>query len=298
MEELPWQERYAKKVKSARQALRVVKRGDSVFVGSGAGVPQLLVEELARMSAEFADNEIVHLWTLGIAPYTEPKFKYQFRHNAFFIGDNVRDAVAEGRADYTPIFLSKIPKLFRSRRMRVDVEVIQVTPPNEHGFCSFGVSVDIVKPAAEAALYVIAEANPCMPWTLGDSFIHVNDIDVLVENEAPIPELSYPEADGIARGIGENMARLIIAVTGSVNQRGEVQAVGGVTEKVEGFYDVCRIKGATVDQGVIVPEQNVRNLMLRDDVVEAVRQGKFHLYSVETIDDGISILTGRDAGER
>jgi acyl-CoA hydrolase/GNAT superfamily N-acetyltransferase len=209
MEELPWQERYAKKVKTARQALRVVKRGDSVFVGSGAGVPQLLVEELARMSGEFADNEIVHLWTLGIAPYTQPKFKYQFRHNAFFIGDNVRDAVAEGRADYTPIFLSEIPRLFRSRRMRVDVAVIHVTPPNDHGFCSFGVSVDIVKPAAEAADYVIAEANPCMPWTLGDSFIHINDIDVLVENEAPIPELSYPEADEIARGIGENIARLI-----------------------------------------------------------------------------------------
>jgi len=209
MEELPWQERYATKVKTARQALRVVKRGDSVFVGSGAGVPQLLVEELARMSAEFADNEIVHLWTLGIAPYTEPKFKYQFRHNAFFIGDNVRDAVAEGRADYTPIFLSEIPKLFRSRRMQLDVAAIQVTPPNQHGFCSFGVSVDIVKPAAEAAGYVIAEANPCMPWTLGDSFIHVNDIDVFVENEAPIPELSYPEADEVARGIGENIARLI-----------------------------------------------------------------------------------------
>jgi acyl-CoA hydrolase/GNAT superfamily N-acetyltransferase len=209
MEELPWQERYATKVKTARQALRVVKRGDSVFVGSGAGVPQLLVEELARMSAEFADNEIVHLWTLGIAPYTQPKFKYQFRHNAFFIGDNVRDAVAEGRADYTPVFLSEIPRLFRSRRMQLDVAAIQVTPPNQHGFCSFGVSVDIVKPAAEAAGYVIAEANPCMPWTLGDSFIHVNDIDVLVENEAPIPELSYPEADEVARGIGENIARLI-----------------------------------------------------------------------------------------
>ncbi|MGB9299094.1 MAG: GNAT family N-acetyltransferase [Anaerolineae bacterium] len=209
MEELPWQERYATKVKTARQALRVVKRGDSVFVGSGAGVPQLLVEELARMSAEFADNEIVHLWTLGIAPYTQPKFKYQFRHNAFFIGDNVRDAVAEGRADYTPVFLSEIPKLFRSRRMQLDVAAIQVTPPNQHGFCSFGVSVDIVKPAAEAAGFVIAEANLCMPWTLGDSFIHVNDIDVLVENEAPIPELCYPEADEIARGIGENIARLI-----------------------------------------------------------------------------------------
>jgi lon-related putative ATP-dependent protease len=121
-------------------------------------------------------------------------------------------------------------------------------------------------------------------------------------------EQSYGAVDGDSASSTELyalMSRLAglpikqgIAVTGSVNQRGEVQAVGGVTKKVEGFYDVCSIKGASVDQGIIIPEQNVRNLMLRDDVIEAVRQGKFHLYSVETIDDGISILTGRDAGER
>jgi acyl-CoA hydrolase/RimJ/RimL family protein N-acetyltransferase len=209
VETVPWQERYADKVKPARQALRVIKRGDSVFIGSGAAEPQLLVRELARMSMEFADNEIVHLWTLGIAPYTQPKFKYQFRHNAFFIGGNVRDAVAEGRADYTPIFLSEIPHLFMSGRMHIDVALVQVTPPNIHGFCSYGVSVDIVKPAAESADFVVAEVNPQMPWTLGDSFIHVNDIDALVENDTPILELRYPEADEIARRIGQNVARLI-----------------------------------------------------------------------------------------
>jgi acyl-CoA hydrolase/GNAT superfamily N-acetyltransferase len=254
MAERPWQERYAEKLKTGRQALRVIRRGDSVFVGSGAGVPQLLVEELARMSAEFADNEIVHLWTLGIAPYAEPKFKHQFRHNAFFIGDNVRDAVAEGRADYTPIFLSEIPKLFRSRRMRVDVAVIQVTPPNEHGFCSFGVSVDIVKPAAETADCVIAEVNPCMPWTLGDSFIHVNDIDVLVENEAPIPELSYPEADEVARGIGENIARLIN--DGSTLQMG----IGTIPDS---------ILAALVDRR----DLGVHTEMLSDGVIDLVEAG-------------------------
>ena len=209
MEKMRWQERYAEKTKTARQALRIIKRGDSVFIGSGAAVPQLLVEELAKMSMEFADTEIVHLWTLGIAPYAQPKFKYQFRHNAFFIGDNVRDAVAAGGADYTPIFLSEIPQLFRSGRRHLDVALVQVTPPNEHGFCSFGVSVDIVKPAAESADFVIAEVNPQMPWTLGNSFIHVSDIDVLVENDAPILELSYPESDEVAEGIGKNIARLI-----------------------------------------------------------------------------------------
>ncbi len=206
---VPWQERYADKVQSARGALRAIRRGDSVFIGSGAAEPQLLVQELARMSREFADTEIVHLWTLGIAPYAQPKFKYQFRHNAFFIGDNVRDAVAEGRADYTPIFLSEIPKLFTSGRMQIDVALIQVTPPNEHGFCSFGVSVDVVKPASECANYVIAEVNPQMPWTLGDSFIHVNEIDAFVQNDTPILELHYPEPDDVARKIGENIASLI-----------------------------------------------------------------------------------------
>ncbi len=209
MATVQWQERYSDKVKTAREALRVIKRGDSVFIGSGAAEPQLLVAELARMSMEFADTEIVHLWTLGVAPYAQPKFKYQFRHNAFFIGDNVRQAVAEGLADYTPIFLSEIPHLFISGRRHVDVALIQVTPPNEHGFCSYGVSVDIVKPAAEHADRVIAEVNPQMPWTLGNSFIHVNNIDLLVENDTPILELRYPEADEIAKQIGENIARLI-----------------------------------------------------------------------------------------
>jgi acyl-CoA hydrolase/GNAT superfamily N-acetyltransferase len=254
MSGLPWQERYADKLQSARRALRVVKRGDSVFVGSGAGVPQLLVEELAKMSQEFADNEIVHLWTLGIAPYTQPKFKYQFRHNAFFIGDNVRDAVAEGRADYTPIFLSEIPKLFRSRRMRLDVAIIQVTPPNEHGFCSFGVSVDIVKPAAECADYVIAEVNARMPWTLGNSFIHVNDIDVLVEHEAPIPELSYPEADEVARRIGENIGRLID--DGSTVQMG----IGTIPDS---------ILASLIDK----KDLGVHTEMLSDGVIDLVEAG-------------------------
>jgi acyl-CoA hydrolase/GNAT superfamily N-acetyltransferase len=205
----PWQERYGHKLKTARQALGIVKRGDSVFIGSGAAVPQLLVATLAEMSQEFADNEIVHLWTLGLVPSTQPKFKHQFRHDAFFVGEGVRDAVSEGRADYTPIFLSEIPGLFTAGRMHLDVALIQVTPPNEHGFCSFGVSVDIVKPAAESAGYVVAEVNPQMPWTLGNSFIHVSDMDVLVENDTPILELTYDDPDEVARGIGENIARLI-----------------------------------------------------------------------------------------
>ena len=158
-----WQERWRQKVVDARGALKRVRRGDRLFVGSGAAEPQSLVQALAERSGELADTEILHIMTLGIAPYTEPKFQDSFRHNAFFIGPNVRSAVAEGRADYTPVFLSEIPRLFRSRRVPIDVALIQVSPPDVHGFCSYGVSVDIVKSAAESAKTVIAEVNRRMP---------------------------------------------------------------------------------------------------------------------------------------
>ena len=226
MHSTPWQERYADKLMTARDVLRAIKRGQTVFVGSGASGPQVLVEEMAKWADDFADLRVVHLLTLIPAPYAESKFTNRFRHNAFFVGDNVREAVAEGRADYTPIFLSEIPNLFRSGRFHIDVALIQVTPPDAHGFCSFGVSVDIVKAAAESADYVIAGVNPQMPWTWGDSFIHVDQIDALVENDTPLPEFRYPEPDEVTRKIGENVASLI--ENGSTLQLG----IGAVPDHV------------------------------------------------------------------
>jgi acyl-CoA hydrolase/GNAT superfamily N-acetyltransferase len=209
MNSTPWQERYADKLMTARDALRVIKRGQTVFVGSGASGPQVLVEEMAKWADDFADLRVVHLLTLIPAPYAELKFEHRFRHNAFFVGDNVREAVTEGRADYTPIYLSEIPGLFKSGRFHIDVALIQVTPPDAHGFCSYGVSVDVVKSAAESADYVIAGVNPQMPWTWGDSFIHMDHIDALVENNAPLPEFRYPEPDEVTRKIGGNVASLM-----------------------------------------------------------------------------------------
>jgi 4-hydroxybutyrate CoA-transferase len=132
------------------------------------------VRALAHAPAE--DLEIAHILSLGVAPYTEEELSTKFRANAFFISGAVRRAVWEGRADYTPIFLSEIPRLFRSGRLPLDVALVQVSLPDEHGFCSFGISVDITKPAAEAAKIVIAELNPNMPRTLGSSFIHEEDV--------------------------------------------------------------------------------------------------------------------------
>jgi acyl-CoA hydrolase len=119
----------------------------------------------------------LHILTLGVAPYAASKYSGRFRHNAFFIGSNVRDAVLQGEADYTPVFLSEVPRLFRSGRVRIDVALIQVSPPDRNGYCSYGIAVDVVKAGAESAKLVIAAVNPRMPRTHGDSFIHVDEID-------------------------------------------------------------------------------------------------------------------------
>ncbi len=202
-----WRERYKDKLKTAAEALEVLRPGQRVFIGSASGTPQRLVTALADKPVE--DIEIVHLLTLGVAEYAQERMASRYRANSFFISANVRQAVWEGRADYTPIFLSEIPALFRAGRMALDVAIVQVSPPDEHGFCSFGVSVDITKPAAEAARLVIAEVNPRMPRTLGNSFIHVNELDVLVENDAPVYEFITPGESEIARRIAKNVADLV-----------------------------------------------------------------------------------------
>ncbi len=204
----PWQERFSDKILSADAAVKAVQHGQRVFVGSGAGEPQSLVEALSARE-DLADTEIVHILTLGVATYAEPRFGDRFRHNAFFIGPNVREAVAQGRADYTPIFLSEIPELFRSGRTVIDVAMIGVSPPDEHGYCSYGVSVDIVKSAAESAKMVVAEVNEQMPRALGDCFIHVRDIDALVPSDRPVLEAVQGEPDELAKRIARHIANLV-----------------------------------------------------------------------------------------
>ena len=199
----------SKKSVTAEAAINALNRGQRIFIGSGAAEPQLLVKALTQRGNDLVDTEIVHLLTLGAAPYADPEFKHIFRHNALFVGANVRAAVADGRADYTPIFLSEIPRLFRSKRLHLDAALIQVSLPDAHGYCSYGVSVDVVKSAAESAEIVIAEVNPNMPRTLGDSFIHISHIDYLVENDAPLLESIPAEPDEVSLKIGQNVARLI-----------------------------------------------------------------------------------------
>jgi GNAT superfamily N-acetyltransferase len=207
-----WKKHYAERCQSTREALLKIHSGSRVFLSPGCGEPQHLVEELVRLGGEsrqLNDVEIVHMLTVGSAPHVKRRYDRHFRHNSLFVGPSVRSAVSEGLADYTPIFLSEIPALFRSGRMPLDVALIQLTPPDDFGFCSLGVSVEAVKAAVESAELVIAQVNPQMPRTLGDSFLHVEDLDVIVEREEPILEVQPSEPDDIARAIARHATRLV-----------------------------------------------------------------------------------------
>jgi len=204
-----WQIRYGSKLATPAQAVLDVPRGRRILIGSGAAEPTRLVDALDTHAHHLADNEIVHLLTLGPAPYVRPGSERRFRHTAFFIGSNVREAVQDGRADFMPVFLSEIPELIRSRRVRIDVVLIQVSEPDAHGYVSLGVSVDIVRAAVDCAELVIAEVNPRMPRTHGDSFVHVSRIDRLVPVETPLLELSTEAPDEVCREIGRHVASLI-----------------------------------------------------------------------------------------
>ena len=204
-----WKEKYSAQVLSATDAVKQIRPGQRIFIGTGTGEPLELVSALSKRATELPDTEIVHLLTFGDAPYAHREMAQYFRVNSFFIAENVRDIIQEGLGDYTPVFLSDIPRLFDSGQLPLDVALIHVSPPDEFGMCSFGVSVDIVRSAAENASLVIAQVNPNMPRTLGDSFIHVHDIDVLVPSDANILEVPPPVVTDVTRQIAEFIASLV-----------------------------------------------------------------------------------------
>lgn len=207
--------KYERKFVTPEEAVSVIRSGDRVYIHPGCAVPLVLVDAMVRRYEELFDVEVCHLLGVGEAEYVRPEMKGHFRHNAFFIGKNVRMAVCEGRADFTPIFLSEIPSLIYSKNYRLDVALIQVSPPDEHGFCSLGVGVECTKAATEVSKVVIAQVNPNMPRSLGDSFIHINRIDYCVEVDVPLRELPQMEGDETPeelenyRKIGQNVASLI-----------------------------------------------------------------------------------------
>ncbi|RME94266.1 MAG: GNAT family N-acetyltransferase [Verrucomicrobia bacterium] len=204
-----WQEKYRDSITTAEKAVARIRPGQRIFVGTGCAEPLQLVRALTQRASELPDTEIVHLLTFGEAPYAHKEMAQYFRVNSFFIAENVRDIIQEGLGDYTPIHLSDLPRLIDSGQLPLDVALIQVSPPDEKGMCSLGISVDVVKTAAENASLVIAQVNPNMPRTHGDSLLHVYDMDLLVPVDDPLIEVPPVELTEETRQIGENIASLI-----------------------------------------------------------------------------------------
>ncbi|MFH1313508.1 MAG: GNAT family N-acetyltransferase [Candidatus Eisenbacteria bacterium] len=249
-----WQHKYRDAVVSAEEAVKSIRPGQRVFIGTGCAQPQILTDALVARGADLADTEIVHLLTLGSAPYAQKDLATHFSVNSFFIAENVRDIIQQGLGDYTPIFLSDIPQLFKSGRLPLDVALIQVTPPDTRGMCSLGISVDIVKSAVENASLVIAQVNPRMPRTHGDSSINVLDIDFLVPADTDLIEVQPPETDDVTRQIGQYVASLVD--DGSTIELG----IGRVPQSVLQFL------GSKKDLGI-------HTEMLTDSVVDLVESG-------------------------
>ena len=226
---MSWEIEYKKKLRTPDEAVRCVQSGMRVYIQPGCAEPETLVEALLRRGPAVRDVEIVHMMTMGGAPYVAPEMAGHFRHNAVFIGSNVREAINDGRADYTPVYLSEIEELFESGAMAIDVALIEVSPPDAHGFCSFGVGVDTTLIAAKCARYVVAQVNDQMPRTYGDSFIHVAKIDAVVESSRPLCALNKPEISDMHVAIARNVAGLI--EDGSVLQTG----IGGIPDAVLPF---------------------------------------------------------------
>ncbi len=226
---MSWEADYKNKLRTAEEALQCVQSGMRVYIQPGCAEPETLVEALMRRGPEVQDVEIVHMMTMGPAPYVAPEMAGHFRHNAMFIGGNVREAINDGRADYTPIYLSEIEGLFESGEMPIDVALLELSPPDSHGFCSFGVGVDTSITAAKCARYVVAQINDQMPRTFGDSFIHVTELDAIVASSRPLCAMKQPEITDMHKAIARNVAGLI--EDGAVLQTG----IGGIPDAVLPF---------------------------------------------------------------
>jgi len=251
---------YTQKIVSADEAVKVIKSGDKILAHSNCAFPHVLIDALVRRKDELENVEIMHALAVGNVSYLAPGLEKHFRHNAFFIGSNTRAAVREGRADFTPIFLYETPLLFSKGIIKLDAAFIHVSPPDEHGFCSFGVEVGLTKTGAEKAKVIIAQVNKNMPRTLGDSFIHINKINYIVEVDEQISELpqgerdTSPEMTEINKKIAFNIAGLI--EDGSTLQMG----IGAIPDFVLKYLSNSKALG-------------IHSEMFSDGTIELVEKG-------------------------
>lgn len=238
---------------SPEQAVAGIKPGERVFLGSGAAEPSALVRAMTARASELRDVNVLHILTLGEAPYVAPEFAQSFRHTAFFIGHNVREAVQQGRADFMPIFLSEIPALFQ-QRLPLDWALVQLSPPDRHGYCTVGVSADVVVSAVRNARRVVAEINPRMPRTWGNTIVRATDLFAACKVERELPQLAVEPVDETSRAIGKFVAGLVD--DGDCLQLGIGAIPNAVLSELSGHHRL-----------------GLHTEMLSDGVVELVRRG-------------------------
>jgi 4-hydroxybutyrate CoA-transferase len=251
---MSWTHAYTSGVTTPENAVAQINSGERVFVTGNCSVPKVLLRALVDRAQQLRDVELIQVLSIGEAPYADPSMEGHIRVNSLFISDNVRSAVNDGRADFTPCLLSEIPGLFSSGILPIDVALIQVSPPDEHGFCSLGVEVGVTKTAAQTARLVIAEVNPQMPRTLGDAFIHASKLDHIVEVDYQLPEVRMGELNDVCREIGRHTASLI--EDGSTMQMGIGAIPDGVLHNLGGHRDL-----------------GIHTELFSDGVVELVEQG-------------------------
>lgn len=277
-------------VTTARQALQIIKPGNRVFIQGGAATPNYLLTELAALAPELWNVELVSISLQGEAAVLDSKYKDSFHMNSLFVSQNTRAAVNEGRADYVPIFLSEIPILFRKKILPIDVAIIQVSPPDRHGFCSLGVSVDITTSAIQSSKYVIAQVNKRVPRTLGDGLIHVDKISALVYRDSELPEVNYTEkSNEITMRIGVHCADLV--ENGATIQMG----IGAIPDAVLGSLTAHKELGVhtemfsdglipLIEKGVITNQHKKKH---RGKTVASFVLGTRKLY--DFVDDNPSV---------
>jgi 4-hydroxybutyrate CoA-transferase len=265
---MSWVDDYKKKLVKAEEAASLIKSHDRVYISGNAASPYVLMKALADRKDELEDVELVHVLLLGEDPLSRLEMEGHFRHNSLFVGPADRKAINEGRADYVPIFLHQIPDLFYTNQMPLDVAILHMSPPDEHGFMSYGVEVLASKAAAETAKIVIAQVNERMPRILGDSFIHISRVHKIVEVSESLPQLAKKPFSDVEKKIGDYIADLI--EDGSTLQLG----IGGIPDAV-----LAALKGRR--------DLGIHTEMVSDGVVDAIEAGiisgskkNFHPYKI------------------
>jgi acyl-CoA hydrolase len=268
---MTWVDDYKAKLCTAAEAVRLVESGHRVYYSGNAAIPYCLINALSARKEELRGVQLNHVLLLGKDPFGGPEMEGHFRHNSLFVGPADRPAVNEGRADYVPVFLHQIPRLFRERIIPLDVAMIQVSRPDEHGFMSFGVETLATKAAADCARMVIAHVNEKMPRVLGDSFMHISQVTKVVEDSIDLPELARKPAAEVEKRIADHITELI--PDGATLQLGIGGIPDAVLSKLEGKRDL-----------------GIHTEMVSDGVMEAIEKGII-TGRKKTLHQGKAVLT-------